>query len=121
MVPAMPKPETVDDYLAALPPATREVVRDVRRALKAALPKAEEVISYSMPAFRLAGGVVVWFAGWKKHVSLYPATKLVRQTFWKQLANYDVNDKGTIRFSLEEPMPIPLITSIAKLRAKEIS
>lgn len=118
---AMAKPVTVDDYLAALPPSTRTVLRQVRRALKAALPKAEEVISYSMPAFRLADGVVIWFAGWKNHVSIYPASKGVRQKFAKQLAAYDVNDKGTIRFPLAEPIPTKLIVAIAKLRAKEIS
>jgi uncharacterized protein YdhG (YjbR/CyaY superfamily) len=113
--------ETVDEYLSGLTPSTRAVVRDVRRVLAAALPKAEEVISYSMPAFRLPAGVVLWYAGWKKHLSICPATKSVRTRFWKQLANYDVNDKGTVRFSLDEPMPLPLIVAIAKLRAKELS
>jgi uncharacterized protein YdhG (YjbR/CyaY superfamily) len=74
-----------------------------------------------MPALRVEGGVVLWFAGWKKHVSIYPASKAVRKKFAKQLANYDVNDKGTIRFPLDEPMPLKLIVAIAKLRAKEIS
>ena len=73
-----------------------------------------------MPAFRVEAGVIVWFAGWKKHVSLYPATKPVRDRFWKQLGNYDVNDKGTIRFPIDD-VPISLIVSIAKLRAKELS
>lgn len=117
----MAKPDTVEEYLAGLPPSTRDAVREVRQALRAALPKAEEVISYSMPAFRLPGGVVLWFAGWKKHLSIYPATKPVRERFWKQLANYDVNDKGTIRFPLDEPIPVSLIVAIAKQRAKEIS
>jgi uncharacterized protein YdhG (YjbR/CyaY superfamily) len=63
---------------------------------------------------------VIWFAGWKKHLSVYPATKLVRQKFARQLVNYDVNDKGTIRFPLDE-VPTKLIVAIAKVRAKEIS
>jgi uncharacterized protein YdhG (YjbR/CyaY superfamily) len=113
--------DTVAEYLSSLTPATRAVVRDVRKALQSALPKAEEVISYAMPAFRLPGGVVLWYAGWKKHLSIYPATKSVRTRFAKQLANYDVNDKGTIRFALDEEIPVPLIVAIAKLRAKEVS
>ena len=113
--------DTVADYLSGLTPSTRAVVRDLRKALRSALPKAEEVISYSIPAFRMPGGVVLWYAGWKKHLSIYPATKSVRTRFGKQLAKYDVNDKGTIRFSLDEPVPVPLIVAIAKLRAKEVS
>jgi uncharacterized protein YdhG (YjbR/CyaY superfamily) len=111
---------SVDAYLAELPAPTRSVLREVRGHLRRALPKAEEVISYQMPALKTADGVVVWFAGWKKHYSLYPASKLVRKTFAKQLAQYDVNDKGTIRFPLDEPVPAKLLTAIAKLRAKEV-
>jgi uncharacterized protein YdhG (YjbR/CyaY superfamily) len=117
----MAKPNSVADYLAALPPKTRTVVRAVRKALKVALPEADEVISYSMPALRGEAGVIIWFAGWKDHVSIYPASKAVRQKFVKQLAAYDINDKGTIRFPLAEPIPTKLIVAIAKLRAKEIS
>lgn len=117
----MTKFESVDAYLAAQPAPTRTVLREVRRHLCRALPKAEEIISYQMPALEAPGGVVVWFAGWKKHYSLYPASKLVRKTFAKQLAAHDVNDKGTIRFALDEPVPAKLIVAIAKLRAKEVS
>lgn len=112
---------TVDEYLAGLPPPTRALVRDVRRALRTALPEAQECISYAMPALRVEAGVVLWFAGWKKHVSIYPASKAVRKKLAKQLASYDVNDKGTIRFPIDEPMPLKLIVAIAKLRVKEIS
>lgn len=117
----MTKFATVDAYLASLPAPTRSVLREVRSYLRRALPKADEVISYQIPALQLPGGVAVWFAAWKKHYSLYPATKLVTKTFAKQLAAYDVNDKGTIRFAYDEPVPAKLIAAIAKLRAKEVA
>lgn len=117
----MTKFETVDAYLASLPAPTRSILREVRGHLRRALPKADEVISYQMPALRLPGGVAVWFAAWRKHYSLYPATKLVTKKFGKQLAAYDVNDKGTIRFAYDQPVPTKLIAAIAKLRAKEVA
>ena len=120
-MPIVTKLDSVDAYLAALPAPTRAVLTDVRGHLRRALPKAKEVISYQMPALQMPAGVVLWFAGWKKHYSLYPASKLVRKTLAKQLAPYDINDKGTIRFAYDEPVPGELIAAIAKLRAREVS
>lgn len=109
----MPAPKSVAAYLAAQPPATRKVLRQVRAALRKALPKAEEVISYSMPAYRQHGYVVVFFAGWKEHFSLYPVGPAVVAKFGDALAAHEVS-KGTVRFPLDEKVPVGLIGRIAK-------
>jgi uncharacterized protein YdhG (YjbR/CyaY superfamily) len=76
------------------------------------------VISYKIPAYRVHGGIVLYFAGWKEHYSLYPAGKRLVRAFKDQLASYKVS-KGTIRFPLFEPVPVKLLGRIAKFRAKE--
>lgn len=118
----MPKTsfKTVDDYVALQPEATQRVLERVRATLRKALPRAEEVISYQIPAYKMPGGAVIYFAGWKQHYSLYPASARVVETFEKELAPYQVS-KGTIRFPLSEPIPVRLIQRIARLRAKEVA
>jgi uncharacterized protein YdhG (YjbR/CyaY superfamily) len=111
---------TVDEYLAAQPDAARTVLEKVRATIRKALPKAEEVISYQIPAYRLPGGIVVFFAGWKEHFSLYPATDGVLAAFKDRLAGYKIS-RGTIRFPLEKGAPIALIAGIARQRAKEVA
>src|SRR4030095_10659489 len=83
------------------------------------LPTAEETISYNIPAYKLQRRYVIYFAGWKKHYSLYPATSGVIAAFKDDLVNYEVS-KGTIRFPLSEPVPVKLIAGIAKVRAREV-
>jgi uncharacterized protein YdhG (YjbR/CyaY superfamily) len=70
----MPKPnvKSVDDYIAAQPEPAQDVLQRVRSAIRKALPAAEEVISYKIPAYKLRGGIALYFAGWKQHYSLYP-------------------------------------------------
>jgi len=76
------------------------------------------MISYQIPAYRLQGGAVLYFAGWKRHYSLYPASDRMVRAFKSELAPYKIS-KGTIRFPLSEPVPVKLIADIAKFRAKE--
>lgn len=114
------KPATVEDYLARQPDAMRVVLDKVRSAIRKALPRAEEVISYQIPAYRLPGGVVIYFAGWKEHFSLYPATAGVVAALGDKLAGYKVS-KGTIRFTLADGVPVGLVTAIAKARAREVA
>ncbi len=116
----MPSPpiETVDDYLAAQSEAARLVLEHVRASIRKALPDAEEVISYKMPAYRLNGRVVIYFAGWKRHYSIYPAGDRVMTELKNELAPYEI-DQGTIRFPLAAPAPPTLIERIAKLRIEE--
>jgi uncharacterized protein YdhG (YjbR/CyaY superfamily) len=73
-----------------------------------------------MPTYKLKGSPVLYFAGWKRHYSLYPATDHVVEAFKDELAPYEVN-KGTIRFPLTEPVPVKLIERIATFRSKEAS
>ena len=105
---------TVTEYIAAQPRKNQTLLRKVRAIIRKAVPGADEVISYRIPTARLRGKMVISFAGWKEHVSLYPATGLPV----KELAKYKVS-KGTIRFELSEPLPVKLIERIAKLRAKD--
>lgn len=109
----MPAPKSVADYLAAQPLTTRRVLTQVRAALRKALPKAEEVISYSMPAYRQHGYVVVFFAGWKEHFALYPVGPAIVAELGDALAGREVS-KGTVRFPLDEKVPVALIGRIAK-------
>src|SRR6185369_6193711 len=89
----------VDEYIASQPEAAQRVLQRVRGAIRKAVPGAEEVISYQIPAYKLHGGPVLYFAGWKQHYSLYPATGRVVAAFKDDLAPYQVN-KATIRFPL---------------------
>jgi uncharacterized protein YdhG (YjbR/CyaY superfamily) len=110
--------KSVDQYIAAQPGAVAAVLARVRSAIRKAMPRAEEVISYKMPAYKLHGEVVLYFAAWKRHYSLYPAGAPLVVAFKDELASYRV-DKGTIRFPLAEPVPVKLIGRIAKFRAKQ--
>ena len=111
--------KSVDDYIASQPKAVQEILERVRNAIREALPGAEEVISYKIPAYKLRGESVIYFAGWKQHYSLYPATKRVIAKFKEELAAYQIS-KATIRFRLSQPVPVKLIGRIAKFRAKEV-
>lgn len=112
--------KSVDEYIATHPEDVQAVLKRVRSIIRKAVPGAEEVISYQIPAYKLHGGPVLYFAGWKQkqHYSLYPATDHVMEAFKDDLAPYTVN-KGTIRFPLSQPVPVKLIERIAKFRAKE--
>jgi len=109
----------VDEYISAQPKTAQVVLHLVRSTLRKALPGAEEVISYKIPAYRLHNnGIALYFAGWKQHYSLYPAGERLVAAFKDQLASYKVT-KGTIRFPLSKPVPVKLIDRIAKFRAEE--
>ena len=110
--------KSVDEYIAAQPAGAREVLQRVRGAIRKALPDADEVISYQIPAYKLAGGATIYFAGWKEHYSLYPATGRLVEVFEDELAGYEIS-KGTILFPLDERVPVKLIERIAKFRAEE--
>jgi uncharacterized protein YdhG (YjbR/CyaY superfamily) len=111
--------DSVDEYIASQPEAARATLERVRSIIRRALPKAKERISYQIPAYEQHGGCVIYFAGWKKHFSLYPVSERVLMELEVDPSDYDVNDKGTIRFPLSEPVPEKLIARIAKLRAKQ--
>jgi uncharacterized protein YdhG (YjbR/CyaY superfamily) len=114
----MTKFRSVDEYIGSLPEATQAAVRRVRAAIRKALPHAEETISYNIAAYKVDRRAVVYFAGWKQHYSLYPATPAVRDALGADLAPYNV-EKGTIRFPLGSPVPVKMIARIAKVLAGE--
>src|SRR4029453_12382324 len=95
---------TVGAYIAAQPRATQAALRQVRRAIRGALPGARETISYQIPAYTVGGARVIYFAGWKEHFSIYPASAGLVAAFRAALAPYAIS-KGTIRFPLSGPVP----------------
>ena len=112
-------PENVPAYIAQFPRAVQAALKRVRNSIRRAAPGAEEVISYQIPAFKLHGKPVLFFAAWKEHLSIYPSNARLVAAFKDELAKYE-RSKGTIRFPLSEPVPAKLIERIARFRAKEI-
>jgi uncharacterized protein YdhG (YjbR/CyaY superfamily) len=111
---------SVADYLATQPPKARRVLEQVRRALGRAIPRAAEAISYQIPALSVDGVAVIYFAGWKDHYAVYPVGERVAAALGAEIAPYKAS-KGTLRFSLDVPVPVALLTSIARLRAEEVA
>jgi len=109
---------SVGAYIAAQPLPARTVLRRVRATIRKALPGATEGISYRIPIYRLDGRMVLYFAGFRHHYSIYPATARVKRALKKELTGL-VQSKGTIRFPLDAAVPTRLIARIAKLRAAE--
>ena len=110
--------KSIDEYIATFPPDVQAILQRVRTTIRKAVPKAEETISYQIPTFKLHGSYLVYFAGWKRHYSLYPASSQLVAAFKGELEPYEVN-KGTIRFPLSETVPVKLIGGIARFLAKE--
>ncbi|NOH04419.1 MAG: hypothetical protein HND47_21830 [Chloroflexi bacterium] len=104
---------SVDEYIAACPPESQAYLQEIRRLIRKLAPDAKERISYQIAAFERNGKNIVHFAGWKKHVSLYPIPA-GSEAFERQIANY-VDGKGTLKFPLDEPLPIKLIERVVKL------
>ena len=111
--------QSVDDYIDAQPEAVQPLLLRVRSAIRKAVPAAEEVISYKIPAYKLRGQPVLYFAGWKKHYSLYPVSEQLAAACGDASTPYEIK-KGTIRFPLNEPVPVKFVERLAKFRAKEI-
>jgi uncharacterized protein YdhG (YjbR/CyaY superfamily) len=112
--------KSVDQYVAAQPKPARAVLQRVRGIVRKAVPGAEEVISYQIPAYKHAGGFFLYVSGWKEHYSLYPASDALVAALKDDIEPHLAN-KNTIRFDLSDPVPARLIERIAKLRAKEVS
>ena len=110
--------KTVSDYISGFPRPVQTVLKRVRAIVRKSMPGAEEVISYQIPAYKIDGRAVLYFAAWKEHYSIYPSTARLVAAFKDELADYE-RSKGTIRFPLSEPVPARLIERIAKFRAKE--
>jgi len=114
----MTTPTSVDDYLAALPEAPREALEKLRKTIKAVAPEATETISYQMPTFKLRGRFLVSYAAFKNHCSLFPASAKVMEAHGEELKPY-FSGKGTIRFTVDEPLPSALVKKIVKTLIEE--
>ena len=115
-----PVPNAVDEYIAAQPEALRPKLEQVRAAIRRAVPEAVEGIGYGMPGYKLNGKPLLYFAGFKQHYSLFAASGTFFAALEEELKEYEQR-KGTIHFPLDEPVPVRLISRIAKLRAAGIS
>lgn len=114
----MTTPASVEEYMAGIPRASRTVLETLRTTIKAAAPEAAETISYQMPAFKLDGRFLVSYAAFKRHCSLFPASEKVVEACGEELEPH-LFGKGTIRFPLDEPLPVALVEKIIKVRLEE--
>jgi uncharacterized protein YdhG (YjbR/CyaY superfamily) len=107
---------SVDDYIASFPPDVQDVLQEVRRTIHAAVPGAGEKISYDIPTITLEGRSVVYFAGWKRHVSVYPVP--AGDEAYEALVAPHRSGAGTAKFPLNKPIPHDVIAAIASRLAQ---
>jgi uncharacterized protein YdhG (YjbR/CyaY superfamily) len=112
------KPQTIDEYLAPVPAEQRAALQKLRKAIKAIAPKAEEYISYNIPAFRLDGKMLVGFGAAVKHCAFYPWSGSTVRDHQAELKNYSTS-KGAIRFQPDHPLPAALLRKLIRARIAE--
>src|SRR5262249_13121693 len=112
------KPGTIDRYLANVKLHHRETLQKLKQTIQIAAPKAEECISYGIPAFRLNGRSLVFFGAWRSHCAFYPGSAATLKNFRNELKNFQTS-KGTIRFSPDKPLPVALVKKLVKMRIAE--
>lgn len=112
-------PATIDAYLKPLAPEKRAALERLRGIIQAAAPRAEECISYGIPAFRLDGRVLVFFAAATKHCSFFPGAHPI-EAHAEALARYRIS-KGTVRFTPDEPLPAALVKTLVRARIAEFA
>ena len=111
-------PKNVDEYLADVPEPARSTLNKIRAAIRAAVPPdATETISYRIPAFKYSKGVLLWFAAFSDHCSLFPTASVV-EAFKNELAGFSTS-KGTIHFPTDKPLPTALIKKLVKARVTQ--
>lgn len=113
----MEKPKSTDEYISSFPKEIQILLQEVRKTIKNEASNADESIIYGMPAYKLNGKALVYFAGYKNHIGFY-ATPTGHSEFTKELVKYK-QGKGSVQFPINEPMPLDLITKIVKFRVSE--
>lgn len=117
MSPATNQFASIDEYIQSFPPTVQERLHQLRQTIKDVAPDAEETIKYQMPTFVWHGNLV-YFAAWKRHISLYPITAEMEASL-QELAHYPTSGKGTVQFPHNQPLPLPLIRTIVAHRVRE--
>src|SRR6185312_195148 len=110
------KPKNVDEYISCFPSEIQKKLQELRSTIKYSAPNATEIISYQMPAYSF-NGILVYFAAFKNHIGFYPTASGI-ENFKNQLLKYE-SSKGAVKFSVDQPLPLNLISKIVKFRMKE--
>jgi uncharacterized protein YdhG (YjbR/CyaY superfamily) len=112
------KPRTIDEYLTHVQADQRAMLQKLREAIHVVAPRAEECISYGIPAFRLNGRSLVFFGAWANHCAFYPGSSTTLKKFRNDLKGFQTS-RGTIRFSPAKPLPMTLVKKLVKARMAE--
>jgi uncharacterized protein YdhG (YjbR/CyaY superfamily) len=116
-MPASKKPPSnIDEYIANFPEDVQKILARLRATIREAAPEAEEAISYQMPTFKLKGNLV-HFAAYKNHIGFYPTPSGI-ENFKEELSAYE-GAKGSVKFPINQPLPLDTISKIVKFRVKE--
>lgn len=107
----------IDSYISIVPEKMRPLLVKLRQTIRKAAPRAEELISYGMPAFKYHG-MLVYFAGFKNHCSFFPGNSTIIKEMKEELKSFKTS-RGTIQFTIDSPLPAPLVTKMVKRRVKE--
>jgi uncharacterized protein YdhG (YjbR/CyaY superfamily) len=108
---------SIDEYIATFPEEIQKILQEIRAAIKAVVPDAEEHISYKMPAFKVNGDYFIHFSAWKNHVGMYPIPE-GNEAFQKEIEPYR-SAKSSLNFPLNKPLPLKLIRKIVRFRIAE--
>ena len=109
--------ETIDAYIAGFPKEVQPILQEVRRTIAKAAPAAQEAISYRIPTFKLNGSYLIYFAGFKTHIGIYPVHADSAE-FEPSLTQY-ASGKATLKFPLDQPIPFDLISKVVKAKVDQ--
>jgi uncharacterized protein YdhG (YjbR/CyaY superfamily) len=107
-------------HIASRPPEARRALRSIAAAVRATAPGVADAFSYGIPAFRYEGRILVYYAAWKDHTSMYPASRAFERAHAKALGKLSLSHKGTLRFPLDKPVPVRIVRLLVKFRLTEL-